>query len=109
MLAPHQTARIADINKSRYKSQKLRADTLYTATAGGMGPGTITALECQLCTLATEEGGELVIATDNDSAGHGYAARLTDMANAVDLKTWRLLPSDGANDWNDVLRQGIGV
>jgi hypothetical protein len=89
--------------------EQLRADTLYAATAGGMGPGTITALECQLWALATKEDGELVIATDNDRAGHGYAARLTDMANAFHMKTSRLLPSDGANDWNDVLRLGRGI
>jgi recombinational DNA repair protein RecR len=86
--------------------EHLRADTLYTATAGGMGPATIDALEQQLRTLAAAEGGEIAIATDNDSAGHGYADRLTDMARVFDLKVSRLLPSGGANDWNDVLRQG---
>jgi DNA primase len=74
-----------------------------------MGPGTIAALERQLWTLATEGGGELAIATDNDSAGHGYADRLADMANALDLKVSRLLPADEANDWNDVLRRGRGA
>jgi recombinational DNA repair protein RecR len=85
------------------------ADTLYTATAGGMGPATIAALHHQLGTLAAEEGGEVAIATDNDSAGHGYADRLADMARAFDLKVSRLLPTHGANDWNDVLRQGRGA
>ena len=66
--------------------EHLRAGTLYTATAGAMGPGTIAAMERQLWTLATEEGGELAIATDNDRPGHGYADRLADMASALDLK-----------------------
>jgi hypothetical protein len=89
--------------------EHLRADTLYTSTAGGMGPGTIAALERQLRVLATEQGCELAIATDNDRPGHGYATRLTDMANAFDLEVSRLLPTDGVNDWNDVLRRGRGV
>ena len=89
--------------------EHLRADTLYTATAGGMGPGTIAALDHQLWALAAVEGGELVIATDNDDAGHGYAERLADMAGAFDLVVSRLLPTNGAKDWNDVLRQGRRV
>jgi hypothetical protein len=84
--------------------EHLRADTLYVATAGGMGPGTIAALERELQVLATQDDGELAIATDNDDAGHGYATRLQDMAAAFDLRTSRLLPD--ANDWNDVLRWG---
>ena len=86
--------------------EHLRGDTLYTATAGGMGPGTIAALERQLQALATQGGSELAIATDNDSAGHGYADRLTEMGRTLDLKVSRLLPANGAKDWNDVLRQG---
>jgi hypothetical protein len=89
--------------------EHLRADTLYAATAGGMGPGTIDALERLLWALAAEEGGEIAIATDNDKPGHRYADRLTDMAVAFDLKVSRLLPLGGANDWNDVLRQGRGA
>jgi Toprim-like/Protein of unknown function (DUF3991) len=88
--------------------EHLRADTLYVATAGGMGPGTIAALERELWTLSTQEGGELVIATDADDAGDSYAARLTEMARAIDLKSSRLRPSGGANDWNDVLKKGRG-
>jgi Protein of unknown function (DUF3991)/Toprim-like len=86
--------------------EQLRGDTLYAATAGGMGPGTIAALEWKLRIIATQEGGELVIATDNDSAGHGYADRLTEMARALVLTVSRLLPASGAKDWNEVLRQG---
>jgi hypothetical protein len=88
--------------------EHLRADTLYVATAGGMGPGTIAALERELWTLSTQEGGELVIATDADHAGDSYAERLTEMATAIDLRSTRLRPIAGANDWNDVLKKGRG-
>jgi hypothetical protein len=87
--------------------EHLRADTLYVATAGGMGPGTIAALERELWALSTQEGGQLVIATDADAAGDGYASRLTEMADAIDLRSTRLRPA-GANDWNDVLKKGRG-
>jgi Toprim-like/Protein of unknown function (DUF3991) len=83
--------------------EDLRSGALYAATAGGMGPGTIAALRRQMRILATQGGGELAIATDSDSAGQAYAERLADMAGAVDLKVSRLLPANGANDWNDVL------
>jgi hypothetical protein len=89
--------------------EHLRADTLYTATAGGMGPGTIEALEQQFWALSAEEDGEVVVATDNDEAGNRYADRLADMAGAFDLRVCRLLPTGGANDWNDVLQQGRGA
>jgi predicted nuclease with TOPRIM domain len=88
--------------------EHLRADTLYVATAGGMGPGTIAALERELWALSTQEGGELVIATDADGAGDRYAERLEEMARAIDLRSTRLRPSGGANDWNDVLKKERG-
>ena len=51
-----------------------RADTLYTATAGGMGPATIAALHHILAALAGEQSAMIVAATDADKAGrhHGY-------------------------------------
>ncbi len=89
--------------------EQLRGDSLYAATAGGMGPETITAIEHQLWALSTQGGGDLVIATDDDAAGHGYADRLMAMAATFDLKASRLLPTNGAKDWNDVLQQGRGA
>ena len=86
--------------------EQIRADTLYVATTGGLGPGTIAALERQLRTLSTEAGGELAIATDDDSAGHGYAGRLAGMAAPFNPKVRRLLPTGGARDWNDVVTRG---
>jgi hypothetical protein len=89
--------------------EHLRADTLYVATTGGIGPGTITALERQMWVLAMEERGEVVIATDADAPGDGYADRLAKMAQTFNLRSSRLLPTGGANDWNDVLKQGRGA
>ena len=87
----------------------LRPGSLYAATAGGMGPETITAIEHQLSALSTQKGGEIVIATDDDTAGHGYADRLVDMAAAFAVAASRLLPTNGAKDWNEILKQGRGV
>jgi hypothetical protein len=89
--------------------EQLRADTLHVATAGGMGPGTIAALAHEMRALSTQKGGELVIATDADAAGDRYAERMTEMARALDLKSTRLRPGAGANDWNDFLKKGRGL
>jgi recombinational DNA repair protein RecR len=59
--------------------------------------------------LAMEERGEVVIATDADAPGDGYADRLAKMAQTFNLRSSRLLPTGGANDWNDVLKQGREV
>ena len=55
--------------------ERLRADTLYVATAGGMGPATLTALELQLRKLSGRPDGVLIAATDNDRAGEGYESK----------------------------------
>jgi hypothetical protein len=87
--------------------EHLRADTLYVATAGGMGPQTLVALERQLRALASEDGA-LVVATDNDRAGDRYHAQLAAMTQAAGVRSERLLPPPD-QDWNDVLRQGRGA
>ncbi len=81
-----------------------RADTLYTATAGGMGPGTLDALRQLLAIMRIDPAAVLVAAMDADRAGEAYAVQLTALAAAVPLPYARLLPPDGANDWNDALR-----
>jgi len=81
----------------------MRKDTLYVATGGGIGPGTVAALEHELTALAKRPGAVLVAATDADSAGERYAARLAELAAAADVQAQRAAPS-GHNDWNDVLR-----
>jgi len=81
-----------------------RDDTLYAATAGGMGPATIEAIGQLLECLATEPVGLLIAATDADAAGRRYAGRLAEMAAKAGVRFDTILPPDGLNDWNDALR-----
>ena len=81
-----------------------RPDTLYAATAGGMGPSTVAALAQLLQDLATGPAGLLVAATDADTAGRRYAARLEHMATEAGVRSQAILPPEGLNDWNDALR-----
>ena len=60
--------------------ESYRRDTLYTATAGGMGPATIAALQQLLHGLTIEPAGMLVAATNADNAGRRYADKLQEMA-----------------------------
>jgi len=80
----------------------MRRDTLYVATAGGMGPGTITGLEREIAGIAAR-GGVLVAATDADPQGEKYAARLTAMAEAAGIVAERAAPI-GHKDWNEALK-----
>ncbi len=86
--------------------ERLRADTLYVAVTGGMGPETLKALDLQLRVNAPLSGAVLVAATDADHAGDGYAARLQGMAEAAGVRFERLRPPVEGEDWNDRLRQG---
>ena len=79
------------------------ADTLYAATAGGMGPATVAALQRLLSGLAADPAGILIAATDADIAGRRYAARLEGLAAEAGVRFSAILPPDGLNDWNDFL------
>jgi hypothetical protein len=81
----------------------VRRDTLYTATAGGMGPGTIASLRQLLGVLGADPAGLLIAATDADIAGRRYAVRLQKMAMEAGVRFDQILPPDGLNDWNDAL------
>ncbi len=83
--------------------ERLRRDTLYAATAGGMGPATVAALRQLLRDLATDAAGMLIAATDADTAGRRYAARLAEIAAEIGVRFDAILPPDGLNDWNDFL------
>ena len=83
-----------------------RDDTLYAATAGGMGPVTILALQLLLQDLAGNPAGTLIAATDADAPGRRHAARLASMAAEAGVRFDMILPPDGLNDWNDALRAG---
>jgi hypothetical protein len=86
----------------------VRADTLYAATGGGMGPGTIAALERELATIAAWPDALMHSATDANAAGDRYAARHAELAAAAGVAFARLRPTAGA-DWNDVIKQGRAV
>jgi len=81
----------------------LRRDTLYVATAGGMGPGTLASLGQEIAALQGRPGAVLVAASDADPQGEKYAARLTAMAEAAGIPAERAAPA-GHKDWNDVLK-----
>ena len=81
----------------------LRADTLYAATGGGMGPGTIAAIERLLAGMAPQPGAILVSAADANHAGERYAARHAELAAAAGVAFERLAPPPG-RDWNDVIQ-----
>ena len=86
--------------------ERLRADSLYVATTGGMGPGTVAALDHTLRALSALPGAVLVAATDADRAGDGYASRLQAIGDAAGVRFERLRPPVEGEDWNDRVRQG---
>ena len=79
----------------------IRADTLYLATGGGMGPGTEQALGRALAAISGVPGAILTSATDADAAGDRYAARHAELAAAAGIAFGRLRPTD----WNELIRQ----
>ena len=84
--------------------EQCRPDTLYAATAGGMGPQTIAALQQLLEALASNPAAVLIAATDADTAGRRHAARLEVLAVEAGVSFHTLLPPAGLNDWNDALQ-----
>ena len=89
--------------------EALRADTLYVATTGGMGPLTLASLDALLRDLAGQPEAVLVAATDADQAGERYAQRLAEQAKAAGVRSERLTPPNGQNDWNDMLKHRRGA
>ena len=88
--------------------EALRADTLYLATTGGMGPLTLACLDALLRELAGRPEAVLVAATDADAAGKRFAERLEAMAKAASARSERLTPSVEQNDWNRVIQHKRG-
>ena len=86
----------------------LRPDTLYLATGGGMGPGTLEAIRHALATIVAHPAALLAGATDANKAGDRYADQHASLAKEAGVAFERLRPSVGA-DWNDVLRQERGL
>jgi hypothetical protein len=87
--------------------ENIRCDTLYVATSGGIGPGTVDALKGVLTGLRAA-GSVVVSAADANIAGDRFASQHQAMAVQAGIPFERLRPSVGT-DWNDVLRQGRGV
>jgi hypothetical protein len=85
-----------------------RRDTLYVATGGGMGPGTLGALQAMLARLVTIPDALIVSATDANAAGDRYAERHAELGADAGIYFERLRPPEGL-DFNDVLKQGRGT
>ena len=84
--------------------ESLRRDTLYAATGGGMGPGTIAALEALLASMERLPGALLCSAADANGPGDRFADRHRSLAEKFGISFARLCPPIGGGDWNDVLR-----
>ena len=87
--------------------ENIRADTLYGATGGGMGPATIEILHRLLARIAELAGAVFVSATDANHAGDRYASGHAELATAAGIAFERLRPPEGT-DWNNVVRAGRG-
>lgn len=81
----------------------MRKDTLYVATAGGMGPLTIACLQQEIAKLSERPGAVVLAAGDADPAGEKYAIRLAALAAEAGVPTQRAAPT-GHTDWDDVLK-----
>ena len=79
-------------------------DTIYVATGGGIGPGTVSALQDAIRAIADAPGARLLAATDANRAGDRHAERLVEIATEVGIAVERLRPI-GATDWNDILHE----
>src|ERR1019366_6510553 len=79
-----------------------RDDTLYAATAGGMGPETVAALQHLLRALSADPAAILIAATDDDIAGRRHAARLEGLATEAGVRFDNILPPDELNLSRDI-------
>jgi hypothetical protein len=84
--------------------ENLRGDTLYAATGGGMGPGTIAALEALLVDIARLPDALFCCATDANGPGDRFADRHQSLARKFGIPFERLPPPIEGGDWNEVLR-----
>ena len=87
--------------------EECRPHTLYVGTGGGMGPGTIEALQATIAALASNPDALVASATDANVAGDRYAQFHSEFAAAARVRFERQRPPDDL-DWNDVLKKGRG-
>lgn len=85
--------------------ERLQPGTLYAATGGGMGPGTIATLEGRLAAMAQTAGAILCSAADANAAGERFAAQHEALAIKTGVAFARLRPPIEGCDWNDALKQ----
>ena len=83
--------------------ENLRGDTLYAATGGGMGRGTIAALEALLVNIAMLPSALFCSATDANGPGDRFADRHQSLAREFGIPFARLRPPIECGDWNEVL------
>ena len=83
----------------------MRADTLYAATGGGMGPATFLAIEHILAGMAGTANAIFYSAADANPAGDRYAATHEEIAAKAGIAFERLRPPIEEGDWNDILQQ----
>jgi hypothetical protein len=84
--------------------ENLRGDTLYAATGGGMGPGTIAAIEALLVHIAMLPDALFCSAADANGPGDRFAGRHQSLASKFGIPFERLRPPIEGGDWNDALR-----
>jgi Protein of unknown function (DUF3991)/Toprim-like len=84
--------------------ENLRGDTLYAATGGGMGPGTIAALETLLVNIARFPDALFCSATDANGPGDRFADRHQSLARKFGIPFARLRPPIEGGDWNEIVR-----
>ena len=84
--------------------ENLRGDTLCAATGGGMGPGTIAALETLLVNMAMLPDTLFCSATDANGPGERFADRHQSLARKFGIPFARLRPPIEGGDWNEIVR-----
>ena len=92
---------------SRAAIERLREDTIYAATGGGMGPSTIAALEALLLALNASSDALFESAADANPAGDRYAARHQEIAEQIGVPFRRLRPPIEGGGWNDFLKASV--
>ncbi len=85
-----------------------RGDTIYVATGGGMGPGTLDALIELARRVSALPNALITSAADANTAGNRYAERHAEIAAAAGIRFDRKRPPQGL-DWNNVLQKERGA
>jgi hypothetical protein len=85
-----------------------RPDTHYVATGGGMGPGTLGALQAMVARLVAIPDALIASAADANTAGDRYAERHAELAADAGIRFERVRPPEGL-DFNDALKHWSGT